>query len=307
MKKLTTLAMACIFAISCLTSCSRAEDSGDNVTSSTTTPVTTVTTTTTVPDSVPESTTTTTAESIKETITTIEPSTSESETTTTKTSEKETSTPTTKTTKKAPEPTGNRVVLDVKNIQMLPELPCGSEITSLAIVLNYHGFNVSKTDLVNYLTYVEEPDAAGVWGNPYEVFIGNPMKGGYGCYADVLKKCVDNYFKSNNISNYKSSDRYSGETVYIEEIKKGNPVVVWLTKGLVNVEAGDHWKMSNGDLFFWTKDQQCMVIVGYDLDKRTFILCDPMNSNNTVEYSIDKVVEINNRVNGNSLIIRKKS
>ena len=52
-----------------------------------------------------------------------------------------------------------RVVLPVENIQQLPELPAGCEITSTTIALNYElGITESKMDMVSYLPMDKWPD-----------------------------------------------------------------------------------------------------------------------------------------------------
>ena len=295
MKKLTTLAMACIFAISCLTSCSRAEDSGDNVTSSTTTTVTTVTTTTTVPDSVPESTTTTTAESIKETTTTTTTTTAPANTITRETT-------------KVEKPTGKRYVLPVKNIQMLPELPSGSELTSAAMVLDYYGFNVTKMDFINYLTIDEAPDTdSKKWSHPDKAFIGHPTKKGeYGCYEGVLEECINNYFTSNGINKYEASFRVGEMSSCLEEVYNGNPVIIWVTSGMKKPTRGKEWMTYGGDLFTWLNGEHCVVLIGYDLDKRTVIVSDPNDPRGIIEYPMETVENVYKEMGERALKIRKK-
>ena len=58
--------------------------------------------------------------------------------------------------------------LQVESILQYPELPTGCEVTCLTMALNYHGYDISKTDLVDeYLLYRTEYYQVGFGGSPY--------------------------------------------------------------------------------------------------------------------------------------------
>ena len=76
-----------------------------------------------------------------------------------------------------------RVVLEVEYISQYPSLPNGCEITSLATVLKFLGFEVTKEELSERFL----PKAPVGEANFYEEFVGDPKdKDAYGCYAQAI-------------------------------------------------------------------------------------------------------------------------
>lgn len=255
---------------------------------------------------VTETTTTATTEAKKDT---------SSEVTTTETSKGDESTSTTTsstetTTQSSSEPkNSNRVILDVKNIQQKPELPKGSEITCATMVLNYYGFNVSKMDMLKYLPISEAPDANGIWLTPFEAFIGDPkLATGYGCYNTVIKKAIKSYWRKENITGYKVNDPSITNFVDLyEEINKGNPIIIWASVSMNDIEITKKaWKTADMGEFDWVKNEHCMVLIGYDKDKHTAILSDPLDPKGTVEYPEKDVAKVYDKLNSQALVIHKE-
>ncbi|MGF7016882.1 uncharacterized protein YvpB [Lachnospiraceae bacterium PF1-21] len=70
----------------------------------------------------------------------------------------------------------NDIILAVKNIRQLPELPNGCEATSLAMVLDYYSMEITKTELVDKYLDMEnlQYDHGVVYGgNPEETYFGS--------------------------------------------------------------------------------------------------------------------------------------
>jgi len=189
---------------------------------------------------------------------------------------------------KAPE-NASRVVLDVKNIQMLPELPRGSEITSAAMVLNYYGIECDKMDLLEYLPMVKKP-ASGFWVTPNDAFCGDPREStdSYGCFSPVIIKTINDYFSANSITGYTIVDlKRSKLDVLCDEIKNGNPVIVWATNDMEEADFSVSWENAPDSGVIWAINENCLVLIGYDNEKDTVILSDPANPNGNVEYPKD--------------------
>ena len=53
----------------------------------------------------------------------------------------------------------------------MPDLPNGCEVTSLAMLLNYYGINVTKEDLAQKIAHVSSYDG-NYRGNPNKGFVG---------------------------------------------------------------------------------------------------------------------------------------
>ena len=158
------------------------------------------------------------------------------------------------------------IQLPVANIYQNPELPQGCEITSLAIVLNYHGYNADKCDLSdNYL-----PKWSDLSGDPEYYYLREPRSDGYYCFAGALMSTINNYNADmgTNVS-YKNLSGSSAEALY-SEIDNNNPVIVWGTLKWQNPYV------LNG-LY---QNLHCMVLSGYTND--TVTITDPIYGVTTI-------------------------
>ena len=167
-------------------------------------------------------------------------------------------------------------------LSQYPELPNGCEITSLAAVLNYCGYPVSKTTLSDsYLAKAPVGQA-----NFYYEFVGNPRDSdAYGCYAPVIVSAANSYLSSigstmsaRDITGSSPEDLYSC-------IDRGIPVVVWATRYL---EAG-HYSVTwyvDGQSLTWYTPEHCLALVGYDKTSRLVQLADPLEGE-VISYDMD--------------------
>lgn len=159
---------------------------------------------------------------------------------------------------------------DFQPICQLPELPTGCEITSLAMVLNYYGYNVNKCELAN--NYLETGDVGET--NFYKAFVGLPSNSAsFGCYAPVIANAANNYLLnqgSNKKARAMSGVSFSTALQYID---KSVPVIIW---GTLNCQPGYPsvtWTV-DGENLTWITPEHCMVLVGYD---KTYVrVADPM-------------------------------
>lgn len=187
-----------------------------------------------------------------------------------------------------PKELASKVLLDVKNIQQMPELPAGCEITSATIALNYLGFSVDKMSMIDYMDIMEEPDENGNWCTPWYAFVGHPSTTRYGAYSPVIKRAVESYFDDNGIEGYEVVDlKDSSMTELYRELNDGYPVVVWATMNMVKSKYTRTWKDENGQDYTWLANEHCLVLIGYDLEQGTVTLSDPWDERGTVTYSED--------------------
>ena len=179
-------------------------------------------------------------------------------------------------------PTQARPLDGFTALSQYPELPNGCEITSLAAVLNYLGYPVSKTTLSDsYLAKAPVGQA-----NFYYEFVGDPRDDdAYGCYSPVIVAAANSYLSS--IGSTMAAQDISGSTpeslyAYIDQ---GIPVVVWATRYL---EAG-HYSVTwyvDGQALTWYTPEHCLVLVGYDVANRSVQLADPLEGD-VVSYDMD--------------------
>lgn len=204
-------------------------------------------------------------------------------------------------------PKETRVVLPVENIQQLPELPAGCEVTSTAIVMNYEGIKVDKMVLATFLPKMEFPDKNGFWESPWNKFVGNPNLTYYGCYSPVIIETFNACLKKNEIENFEIVDisDSSMEELYAQ-IDDGHPVIVWATMFMKESYTGrSSWYLQDGTKFNWRSNEHCLVLIGYDTDKNTVILSDPYDSKGTVEYDAELFESRYTELYKQALIIRR--
>lgn len=157
-----------------------------------------------------------------------------------------------------------------------PELPTGCEITSLTMLLNHIGYDVTKTDMAdNYLPKGEYRNS-----DFNKVFVGNPRnKHAYGCFSQAITAAANSYiekqgdsdkWKVRNITGCSLADLYT-------IIDKDHPVVVWGSVDMKEITAGQSWKdPETGKSLTWPAGEHCMLLVGYDISKGVVYVNDPM-------------------------------
>ena len=172
-------------------------------------------------------------------------------------------------------------------------LPMGCEVTSLAVVLKYLGFNsVTK----NLLADKYQPRGKVGLTDPNVAFVGTPYSSKpYGCYAPVIVKTANNYFEAIGNDSY-SVNNLTGlnmEEIY-KEIDKGNPLIMWMTCGTPYKQ--ESWTLNYGTKttkegsgkykFTWYGLQHCVAVAGYNKNKNTLIIADVGKAGELTEYSI---------------------
>ncbi len=183
-----------------------------------------------------------------------------------------------------------QVKIPLKHISQNPELPTGCEITSLTAILNYYGYDVSKTEMSD--EYLEK--TMNKVGNFWEVFVGNPRKNGFGCYAKPIVNAANRYLATQN-NKHKATD-FSGTKFedLLKFVENGTPVIIWSTmygeeeNNLREPYVTVQWNVNGKDIQ-WIAPEHCMVIIGYDLDRNIAIVCDPQR--NIVEYNLQTLKE----------------
>lgn len=179
-------------------------------------------------------------------------------------------------------------VLPVENIQQLPELPSGCEITSSAIVLNYLGFQISKNELANFFPIGGMPylqNGVMIGPNPWKEFAGSPSDSGYGCFAPVVTNALNRYLSYAG-SKLKAVN-LSGTNVQnlLSYIDKGVPVIVWATISMKEPYDGNSWYLEDtGEYFCWPACEHCLVLIGYS--DSTAVFRDPLDPQGTARYDM---------------------
>lgn len=163
-------------------------------------------------------------------------------------------------------------VITMEAILQNPELPAGCEVTSLAVALNYAGLSADKCDLSD--NYLPKGEAGTVDMNT--AFIGEPRKAGsYGCFAPVIVETAAGYIADNHSTLKVYNLTGSNFTSLFHLIADDKPVIVWTTINLLPTTVTTTWEI-NENTVFWQSQEHCVVLCGYDYDKSTVTIADPL-------------------------------
>lgn len=181
-----------------------------------------------------------------------------------------------------------------------PKYPNGCEAISLYMVLRYYGYMLTTNDIC----YKYLPRGPLHSTNPYVAYMGNPgsLTGGYGCWASVICQTAANYFKAVNVKN-RFAKNITGTSLegLFQYIDKGMPVVVW---GTLNMGSTTWFRAGskNGATFYWPSRAHCVVLTGYDKNRKVVKVNDPIRGK--VEYSFSSFERAYKTMNRNAMIIQ---
>lgn len=203
------------------------------------------------------------------------------------------------------------VYLDVEEIQQLPELPTGCELTAACMIVNYAGHPVDKVELDRYLPKSRDSigDGDGTFVNsrdPDLVFVGDTRsESGSACNAGPIVTAVNSYFAS--IGSEDKAVDITGETPQqlYDRVKSGTPVAVWVTTYMSDYGSGREWgyTLSNGKEVTFYSNFHAMTLIGYS--ENNVILNDPLAE--TVVYPKSQFEEVYTARGCRAVIIEKAS
>ncbi len=206
--------------------------------------------------------------------------------------------------------------ITVPVISQKPELPTGGEVTSLAMVLNYLEFDVTKETLAsNFLTCADRGEATFS-----QAFIGSPFEeDGLGCFAPVIADTAKKYLSSQASSrSVKMLNADNFEDVLLR-VASDHPVIVWINQDLelqqeeycftvygqgisttslttepvagtaeTTVTTAPVISTSQKQDVYWIPNATCVVLTGYDLENKTVTVIDPLQGEITYDMGMFK-------------------
>jgi uncharacterized protein YvpB len=181
----------------------------------------------------------------------------------------------------------SHIIEDFECIYQMPELPTGCEITAMAMVLNYYGYNIDKTELaLNYMPtimYSEYYNDENVEDktNLNNYFIGDPTtSSGYVAGTGAITIAANNYLSEvESVYTAKDITGYTEEELY-KFIEDDIPVVVWVTIGMEERPETEFYYVDDENYIEWTTEDHGAVLIGYTED--TVTIADPISG--IVEY-----------------------
>ena len=193
----------------------------------------------------------------------------------------------------------NRKVIPVEHIDQRKDYPTGCESVSTTMCLHYFKFDITVNEFIdNYLDkgdmYVKDDILYAP--HPDNKFIGTPYdEHSYGCYGHVIEKALNKILTEKDLN-----DKYevrnlrdvSMETIIKEYIDNDIPVIYWATMGLVPTRLTTKWIVpETGEEYQWRGNEHCLLLVGYDNDKKQYIFNDPWANHGVIRYDMTVVEE----------------
>ncbi|MFJ6414488.1 C39 family peptidase [Terribacillus saccharophilus] len=159
------------------------------------------------------------------------------------------------------------VSLDVPLLSQFPELPRGCEVTSLAMLLQYYGYNTDKLKLAQEIfkdeTKYQEINGKVHFGNPNTGYVGNMYtynEKGYGVYNGPIEELAKRYASTKVIN---LTGRNFEEVIL--QVSNGRPV--WVITNTTFKELPEAyfetWHTKKGEIKITMKEHS-VVVTGYD-------------------------------------------
>ncbi len=157
------------------------------------------------------------------------------------------------------------------------------EVAALRMSLNYLGFNVTETELLENIhfsaTKPRSPENA--WGDPQIGFVGDVNGSifygtGYGVYDKPIKNLAKKYTNAEIIEEPTLSK-------ILEHAQNGRPVIVW---GLLSTKNNTYWASYEDTLVKAFFSEHARVVIGYTgkiSDPHSIILMDPLYGKVSIE------------------------
>lgn len=160
--------------------------------------------------------------------------------------------------------------LELEIISQYPELPAGCESVSLTMILNYLGYDVTKTELVdNYLVY-DGNFVMGYCGNPYSYEVGG------GCYAPGMTITANNFLGAQGSKHTAYNITGTDFDELLEYVAQGYPILIWTTINMADSSKGSYNYDEEGNPYAWDYNEHCVVLTGYDFKANSVTVYDPI-------------------------------
>ena len=133
------------------------------------------------------------------------------------------------------------------------------EAASLKMALAYKNIYVSEDDIMDKIGYDLTIRKDGIWGNPYESYVGDidgkMCTSGYGVYWQPVAEAANNWREAESFSEGRLEN-------LVKELKLGNPVVIWGTLP-VNKIHDCSWHTSDGKYIKAFQETHVRLVIGF--------------------------------------------
>ena len=139
----------------------------------------------------------------------------------------------------------------------LQQHPLSCELAALRMVLAFRQIEKTEEELLSQVGSDPSPRRGNIWGDPYEVFVGNidgkQMSTGYGVYWPPIARVANLYRPAREFSGLPFPE-------ILTEVKNGNPVIIW-TYSRSGIPT--FWFDGSGEKIFAASGEHTVVVVGF--------------------------------------------
>lgn len=190
------------------------------------------------------------------------------------------------------------VFLNVPEILQKPVLPTGCEAVSLTMALQYEGFDVDEIVIADeFLIYNNESDnmAVGYVGDPFS-------EEGAGCFPPAIVATAASFFEDQDADYLAYNITGSSLDELLAYVAAGTPVIVWTTMYMAEPEFTREDAEYDGHIYYWYRQEHCVVLSGYDLASGTLQINDPLEG--TVTRDKEEFSRIYTKTGENAVVLR---
>ncbi|AST93473.1 MULTISPECIES: C39 family peptidase [Sutcliffiella] len=167
--------------------------------------------------------------------------------------------------------------IPIPTLIQTPELPNGCEITSLTTILNYYGYDVSKTVMSDHylpkkpFTY---KDGKRFGTNPHEYYAGEPRSqhGGWYSFAPPIVEAGNMYLEEQGSTMRTIDITGSSKEDIIYYVNEGFPIVIWTTLDLSPPRMNSHWYLQDSGQYYEAQTNLHVVVLNGFTDDKVHVM-----------------------------------
>lgn len=196
---------------------------------------------------------------------------------------------------------------NVPIIMQNPMFPHGCEITSLTSVLRFFGERVTKESMEhNYLIKEDFKRTNNEWigPDPAKKYAGNPadIHDGMYAFAPVIEQTAKDYIRKTKTKLKVENMTGASKQQVLDKVKRGIPVITWVTLDLSKPMMKDGWKIKGTDeTIRMYRNLHVVVVTGNQKGK--VIVMDPLKG--YVAYDEDKFFKSFKEMNSQAIVLEK--
>ena len=210
----------------------------------------------------------------------------------------------------------SKIINSIKYIDQSIAYPTGCESVTTVMCLNYFGINITVDEFIkNYLEMGEIYFEGDVKYGPHPnmKFVGSPYdSNSYGCYEGVIEKALKKIIIDKKLENefeVKNLTTYPLEILTKLYIDNNIPVIFWATIDFKEyyINQRNTWIVpETGEAFTWRSNEHCLLLVGYDNEKKLYYFLDPWNNNGLISRPMDLVKQRHKEQYSMAVALKKK-